>query len=117
METLPVISLLINIIILIPVCIIILYFEDTASFAYGVNTPSRQILLSMYLSILVFSIFLLVNRIYYGKSNNVSIISLLTVQIIYKILSVGLVTAPNNPVKWANLIVAIIHMFTVYTMF
>jgi hypothetical protein len=38
----------------------------------------------------------------------------LTLQIVYKVLSVGFVTNPINPVKWSNLGIAFFHSWTIY---
>ncbi len=102
---LPAVSLSLNIIVLIPICCLILFFKDAAKFPYDGNTASRQILFSVYLAILLLSVALLIARSYLAP-NNTAVGTLLTLQIVYKVLSVGFVTNPINPVKWSNLGIA-----------
>ena len=113
-KTLPIVSLSLNIIVLIPVCSLILFFQDAALFPFDGNTASRQILVCIYLAILVLSSALLVAR-FYLPPNNIALGTLLIMQIVYKILSVGLVTNQMNPVKWSNLGIALIHSWTLYS--
>ncbi len=109
----PAVSLSLNIIVLIPICCLILFFQDAAEFPYDGNTASRQILLCVYLAILLLSAALLIARSYLAP-NNTAVGTLLALQIVYKVLSVGLVTNPINPVKWSNLGIALFHSWTMY---
>jgi hypothetical protein len=113
-KILPMISLSLNIIVLIPICGLILFFADAAEFPFDGNTASRQILLCIYLAILLLSAVLLVARFYLAV-NYTAVGTLLTLQIVYKVLSVGFVTNPINPVKWSNLGIALFHSLTVYS--
>jgi hypothetical protein len=63
------------------------------------STASRQILLCVYLAILLLSAALLIARAYLTP-NNTAVGTVLALQIVYKVLSVGFVTNPINPVKW-----------------
>ena len=110
---LPAVSLSLNIIVLIPICCLILFFKDAAEFPYDGNTASRQILLCVYIAILLLSAALLIARSYLAP-NNTAVGTLLTLQIVYKVLSVGFVTNPINPVKWSNLGIAFFHSWTIY---
>lgn len=110
---LPAVSLSLNILVLIPICCLILFFNDAADFPYDGNTASRQILLCVYLAILILSAALLIARSYLAP-NNTAVGTLLTLQIVYKVLSVGFVTNPVNPVKWSNLGIAFFHSWTIY---
>ena len=69
---------------------------------YGVDSTSRQILSSLYLAITSISIFALFNENYLMKIALV----LFSFQIVYKVLSVFLITDKRNPVLWSNLIIA-----------
>jgi NhaP-type Na+/H+ or K+/H+ antiporter len=111
---LPAVSLSLNIIVLIPICCLILFNKDAAEFPYDGNTASRQILFCVYLAILLLSVALLIARSYLAP-NNTAVGTLLTLQIVYKVLSVGFVTNPINPVKWSNLGIAFFHSWTMYT--
>jgi hypothetical protein len=72
-------SLILNIAVLCAICPGIMAGEDWAEFAYGARTVARDILLSMYFSILVSSFVLLVVR------DERMVAALLIVQIIYKL--------------------------------
>lgn len=77
---------------------------------YGVDNTSRQILSSLYLSIASISIFALFNEKYLI---NIALV-LFPFQIVYKILTVFLITDKRNPVLWSNLIIAIYLGITLY---
>ena len=77
---------------------------------YGSDSTSRQILSSLYLAIASISIFALFNEKYLV---NIALV-LFPFQIVYKILTVFLITNKRNPVLWANLIIAIYLGFTLY---
>ena len=98
-------SLLVNIVILVPVCISLIFFDPVASF--GNHTPARGVLLSVYMSILLSSLLFLV------YSDPKAVASLLFVQVVYKIttpFTVGI----ENPVVITNLFVACVHTITLY---
>ena len=110
---LPAVSLSLNIIVLVPICCLILFFKDAAEFPYDGDTASRQLLLCVYLAILLLSAALLIARSYLTP-NNTAVGTLLALQVVYKVLSVGFVTNPINPVKWSNLGIAFFHSWTLY---
>jgi hypothetical protein len=104
----PKISLVLNILVLIPVCSGILLKANWAVDSYGVETPAQGILLSIYLAILIFSALLLF------KFDPKFVMALLSVQIIYKLLSPIMVGTFTNPVIISNLIIALFHSYSVW---
>ena len=58
---LPKLSLLLNILVLIPVCTSLLLKLNWVNDSFGIESPARGILLSIYLAILIFSAFFLFN--------------------------------------------------------
>lgn len=77
---------------------------------YGAETPSRQILACLYLSIAVFSVIGLFHEPYFYK---ISII-LFPFQILYKTLTLISVKDRRNPVPYANLAISILHCFSIW---
>ncbi len=108
MPTLPKLSLILNILVLIPVSSGILLNSFWAVEAYGPDAPARGILLSIYLAILIVSVVLLV------KFDAKFVMALLTVQIIYKVLSPIMVGTLTNPVIISNLFIALFHSLSVW---
>lgn len=100
-------SLLINVLILVPVCFGLLVNLEWTTPVYGAPTDARAILLSVYLSILICSIALQV------VSSPTMTASLLCVQIVYKVLTVFIVGLAN-PVAFCNLLVAAFHSVGLY---
>ncbi len=103
-------SLILNIIVLIPVC----YFLVTNNFrmvkTLGEFTPARGILLAIYTTILLASILLL-------WATDVKLaFALFFMQIVYKLLSPFAVKTIKNPVVISNIFIAIFHLVTVYWM-
>jgi hypothetical protein len=103
-------SLLLNIIVLIPVCTGLLLNADRMKQTAGIFTPARGILVAMYLTILLFSIVLLFFQ------HSVLIFALLSMQIVYKSLSPITVKTLKNPIVISNLLIAAFHAITIYTM-
>ncbi len=104
-------SLILNIVVLIPVCIAFIgNFEKTQKTA-GIFTPARGILLAMYITILLASILL-----FFFKQPMLAF-ALFSVQIVYKFLSPITVKTFKNPIVISNLLIATFHLITVYTMF
>lgn len=103
-------SLILNIIVLIPVC----YFMLTNNFrmvrTLGEFTPARGILLSMYTTILLSSIFLLFFL------DVKFAFALFFMQIVYKLLSPFTVKTFKNPVVISNIFIAVFHLVTIYMM-
>ncbi len=103
-------SLLLNIIVLIPVCIALLVNYRHMEFAAGIFTPARGILLAIYLTILTASFALLFFtdfKLAFG---------LFVMQIIYKVLSPFTVKSIKNPIVICNVLIAAFHLVTVYSM-
>jgi hypothetical protein len=103
-------SLLLNIIVLIPVCIALLVNYKHMEFAAGIFTPARGILLAMYLTILTASFALLFFtdfKLAFG---------LFVMQIVYKVLSPFTVKSIKNPIVICNVLIAAFHLVTVYSM-
>ncbi len=106
MRLMIVLSLLINVAVLLPVCAGLLSNASWTTSAYGEATPARAILLSVYMAIGLCSVLLLI------RCEPQAVAALLLVQVLYKAttpLTVGTVT---NPVVVSNLIVAVVHAAT-----
>jgi hypothetical protein len=104
----PKISLLLNILVLIPVCSGLYLKANWAVDSYGIETPARGILISIYLAILIFSIVLLFNF------DPKMVLALLSVQIIYKLVSPIMVGTITNPVIISNIFIAAFHSYSVW---
>lgn len=101
-------SLVLNIAVLVPVCIGIATDAAWASESYGNASAARAILLSVYLSILLVSLSLL----FVGDPKYV--VALLLVQIIYKLITPFAVGSIANPVVISNLLIAGFHSITIF---
>jgi hypothetical protein len=102
-------ALFINIIILTPLT---LSFDSPyIRNVYGADTPSRNILLSMYLAFLLISIYLITLPL--TDETKEQIKTLLYIQIIYKLLSVVTHHTYSNPVIISNLMVAFIFILLI----
>jgi hypothetical protein len=104
----PKTSLILNILVLIPVCSGLLLKANWAVDSYGIETPARGILLSIYLAILIFSAVLLF------KFDPKMVMALLSVQIVYKLLSPIMVGTLTNPVIICNILIALFHSYSVW---
>ena len=104
----PKLSLILNILVLIPVCSGVLLKANWAVESYGIETPARGILLSIYLAILIFSAVLLF------KFDPKMVMALLTVQIVYKLLSPLMVGTITNPVIISNIFISVFHSYSVW---
>lgn len=103
-------SLILNIIVLIPVCYFMLINNKRMIKTIGEFTPARGILLSMYGTILFFSVFLLIFL-------DVKLaFTLFFMQVVYKLLSPFTVKSFKNPVVISNIFIAVFHLVTIYTM-
>lgn len=101
------ISLLVNVVVLVPVTGVLLFNRRPAIETWGGRQPGRQILLAVYLSILALSILLLIvhePRMAAG---------LLLAQILYKVLTPFTVGSLRHPVVVSNLAIAALHAVTV----
>lgn len=102
----PKISLILNVLVLIPVCFGILLNSNWAIVSYGIDSTARGILLAIYTTILLFSILLLL------KFDVKFVVALLSVQVIYKLLSPIMVGSITNPVIISNLFIAFFHVLS-----
>lgn len=107
MRLMILISLLLNALVLIPVCAGLATNARWAVAAYGDATPARGILLSVYAAILLVSLLLL------AKPEPKMVAALLIVQIVYKVTTPFTVGAVANPVVVSNLLIAAVHAVTV----
>ena len=108
MKKMILISLIVNVLVLIPVCIGLIGDVPRVSSVYGDYSPARGILLSVYSSILLVSIALLF------KPLPILVAPLLLVQILYKLTTPFTVGSITNPVVISNLLVAVLHLITLY---
>ena len=106
MRLMVVLSLLINVAVLVPVCAGLLTDAPWATSVYGEATPARAILLSIYLAIGLVSVLLLV------RSEPKAVAALLLVQVLYKVTTPLTVGTLANPVVVSNLVVAGFHTAT-----
>lgn len=107
----PKLSLVLNILVLIPVCSGLLLQSNWAVDSYGIESPARGILLSIYLAILIFSVVL------FFKFDPKFVMALLCVQILYKLLSPIMVGTLTNPVIISNIFIALFHSISVWKIF
>lgn len=103
-------SLILNIVVLLPVCFFILTNNKRLVKTLGEFTPARGILLAMYITILLSSLVLLF------LPDMKLILALFILQIIYKLLSPFTVKTLKNPVVISNIFIAIFHLITIYMM-
>jgi hypothetical protein len=108
-------SLLFNIIILTFVCINLIVYSKSQLVidAWGESTPSRGIILSFYISILFLSAVLLYASIQDPISVSIKymVISLLIIQIVYKLITI-LTVGITNPIVISNLLISTLHIVT-----
>jgi hypothetical protein len=104
----PKLSLLLNILVLIPVCTSLLLKFSWVNDSFGIESPARGILLSIYLAILIFSAALLF------KFDPKFVMALLLVQVVYKVLSPIMVGTLTNPVIISNLFIALFHSYSIW---
>lgn len=107
MTTMITASLLLNIVVLVPVCAGIVRDAEWARATYGARSPARGILLSIYLAILGVSAVLL------ARPLPQAVTALLVVQIAYKVTTPLTVGTVRNPVVVSNLLIAAVHAVTV----
>ena len=108
MSKLMKLSLIVNILVLIPVSAGLVLDTTWATSSYGEFTPARGILLSIYASILIVSIIIL-----FIRDPNFAV-ALLAVQVIYKLTTPFTVETLLNPVVISNLAIAVLHTITIY---
>ncbi len=76
----------------------------------GEFNPARGILLAMYTTILIGSIYLLI------FPDNKFVIALLLMQIVYKLLTPFTVKTVKHPFVISNILIAVVHLVTVYSL-
>lgn len=103
-------SLLLNVLVLIPVCLGLLRDGERMRAVLGPRHDGRQILLAIYLAILALSLVLLLHP------DAQLAAGLLLVQIIYKLLSPLTVGKLRHPVVLSNLGIAGVHTLTLWTL-
>jgi len=106
MRLMVVLSLLINVAVLLPVCAGLLADASWTTSAYGEWTPARAILLSIYLAIGLVSVLLLF------RPQPKAVAALLLVQVLYKVTTPLTVGTIANPVVASNLAIAGFHTAT-----
>ncbi len=111
MNALTYISLAVNILVLIPILILMAIKSPVVDHAWGSFTQARGILMSIYFSILVLSIFLVFKPI------TAFVFALLTVQVIYKVTTPFTVRSITNPVVISNLFIAALHVVTLVSLY
>ena len=117
------ISLVTNIVVLIPVCLGLIVYSSSGPVigSWGPPTPARGILLSVYISVLVMSALLLgLHSSSQIQSRNQPAIesmvaALLTTQILYKITTPATAGA-TNPVAVSNLCISALHAGTLFAL-
>lgn len=107
MNTLIIVSLILNIAVLVPVCNGLITNADWSLVSYGEPSAARGILLSVYLTILIASALLLVFR------DPKPVALLLSIQIVYKLLTPVTVGTFSNSVVISNVLIAAFHTITV----
>jgi hypothetical protein len=107
MPALLALSLALNVVVLVPVCIGLMLNTTWVDHAFGPRQPARQILLAVYLSILLLSLLLLLHP------RPDAALGLLAAQVIYKVISPWSVGTWRNPVVLSNLGIAAVHAVTI----
>jgi hypothetical protein len=108
MKRMILISLLINVVVLIPVCVGLMLDAHWVTNGYGLASPARGILLSVYGAILLLSLGLLL------KPLPILVAPLLLIQVLYKLTTPFTVGSFTNPIVISNLIIALVHLITLY---
>lgn len=104
-------SIVINLVVLLPVCYGIILNAAWAIEAYGGSTAARGILLSVYISIILVSLGLLF------RPDPKMVAALILVQIIYKLTTPLTVGSLTNPVVISNLLIAAVHSATLFLIY
>ena len=106
----PKLSLVVNILVLIPVSSGLVLDSNWAIESYGIDSPARGILFAIYLAILIMSCVLLY------KFDVKLVMALFTIQVIYKVLSPIMVGTLYNPVLISNLVIALLHSYSIFVL-
>jgi hypothetical protein len=111
MKTMIYLSLGLNILVLIPIVVLMAINSPFVDEAWGEFTAARGILMSIYLSILVVSVFLVF------RPAPSFVAALLIVQVVYKLTTPFTVGTFLNPVVISNLAISVLHIATLATIF
>jgi len=111
MKTMIYLSLGLNILVLIPIVVLMAINSPIVDEAWGEFTAARGILMSIYLSILVVSVFLVFRPV------PSFVAALLIVQVVYKLTTPFTVGAVLNPIVISNLAISALHIATLVTIF
>jgi hypothetical protein len=103
-------SLVVNVLVLTPVCWGLLLNAPWVSHGYGEFSAARGILLSIYAAIWLVSLGLL------WRTSPTAVASLLMIQVMYKITTPLTVGTLDNPVVISNLVIAALHSVTLLLM-
>ena len=106
MRTMMLLSLMINLAVLVPVCAGLITDATWARASYGEASHARSILLSVYLAIGIVSVVLLFWR------DPKLVAALLLVQVIYKLTTPLTVGTFAHPVVVSNVVIAAFHAVT-----
>lgn len=101
------VSLVLNILVLVPVCTGLFLRAKWTDESYGPASPGRGILMAIYLAILIGSAALLFRPV------PQQVVVLLCLQIVYKLLTPVTVGTFRNPVVLSNVAIAAVHAVTV----
>lgn len=101
-------SLILNLVVLVPVCTGLLLDARWIPRGFGTKTPARGILLSIYLTLAAASVLLL------RFPAPLLVTGLLGLQVIYKAMTPWTVGQWNNPVVLSNLGIAAFHGVTLF---
>jgi len=113
------VSLLVNVLVLVPVCLGMMREAAWVEGAYGPRNPGRQILLAIYLTIFLVSLVGLLGLSFIPSLRLLTkgnLLGMLLVQIIYKLLSPFTVGTLSNPVVLSNIAIASLHIVTVVSL-
>jgi len=111
MKTMIYLSLGLNILVLLPIVVLMAINSPFVDQAWGEFTAARGILMSIYLSILVVSVFLVFRPV------PSFVAALLIVQVVYKLTTPFTVGTFLNPVVISNLAISVLHIATLATIF
>jgi hypothetical protein len=111
MKTMIYLSLGLNILVLIPIVVLMAINSPIVDEAWGQFTAARGILMSIYLSILVVSVFLVFRPV------PSFVAALLIVQVVYKLTTPFTVGTVLNPIVISNLAISALHIATLATIF
>lgn len=102
-------ALVLNILVLLPITLGLITDAKWIASEYGFKQPSRGILLAVYVAILFGSLILL------AFPSEPAILTLLSMQIIYKVLTPFTVGSIKNKVVISNLGIAAFHLVAIIT--